>query len=148
MGRHLLADDVLLLLLDEERVELVELGLEEPHEIRLLGRHRRRRGRGVRLPGVVAAGPLGRPLGPVIPGADELEALLEVLVGQELVTPLRQRLHDLPAQALAELHPRRRPVAGKKGDFRRARVRVGVDGLHDCTDCAGGDRRGGGRTAG
>jgi hypothetical protein len=113
----LLADDVLLLLLDEERVELVELGLQEPHEIRLLGRHRRRRGR-IGLPGVLAACSLGLPLGPV-PGADELEALLEVLVGQELVAPLRQRLHDLPAEALAELHRRRgRPVAGKKGDFR------------------------------
>ena len=129
MGRHLLADDVLLLLLDEERVELVELGPQEPHEIRLLGRHRRRRGR-VGLPGVVAAGPLGRPLGPVIPGADELEALLEVLVGQELVAPLRQRLHDLPAQALAELHLRR-PVAGKERRF-PVGVRAG-GGWMDCT---------------
>jgi hypothetical protein len=108
-----LADDVFLLLLNEEGVELVELDLQELHELRLLGRYRRR----IRFPGaVLAAGPLRLPLGPALASAtdaDELEALLEVLVGQELVAPLRQRLHDLPAQALAELH-RRRLVAGKR----------------------------------
>jgi hypothetical protein len=66
MGRYLLADDVLLLLLDEEGVELVELGLQELHELRLLGRHRRR----IRLPcAVLAAGPLRLPLGPALTSA-------------------------------------------------------------------------------
>lgn len=143
-SRHLLADDVLLFLLDEERVELVELGLQEPHKVRLLRRHRRRRRGRVRLPGVVAAGPLRLPLGGPVPGSDELEALLEVLVGEELVAPLRERLHDLPAQALAELHRRRRRrllTAVKKMRFPGGGGEWMSEWVCGWTDCAGDESR-------
>jgi hypothetical protein len=94
-SRYLLPDDVVLLLPEEEPVELVELGLEEGDERGFLRRHRRRRGS---VPDARALAP------PLAAGAEELEPLLEVLVGQELVPPLGQRLHDLVVQALAELH--------------------------------------------
>jgi len=94
----LLPDDVLLLLFEEEGVELVELGVEEGDEPGLLGGHRRR---GAAAPHALALAP---PLAARGAGADLLEPLLEVLVGQELVAPLGERLHDLVVQALAELH--------------------------------------------
>ena len=98
-ANYLLPDDVLLLLLEEEGVELVELGVEEGDEPGLLGGHRRRGAAAV--PHALALAP---PLAVRVAGADTLQPLLEVLVGQELVAPLGQRLHDLVVQALAELH--------------------------------------------
>lgn len=102
---YLLLDDVLLLLLEEEEVELVELGVEEADEPGLLQRHpaRRRRRRHRHRRRATDATPLARPL-PGGAAGDEVEALLEVLVGEEVVAPLRLHLHDLAAQALAELH--------------------------------------------
>jgi hypothetical protein len=97
-SNYLLPDDVLLLLLEEEGVELVELGVEEGDEPGLLRGHRRR---GAAAPHALALAP---PLAVHVAGADLLEPLLEVLVGQELVAPLGERLHDLVVQALAELH--------------------------------------------
>lgn len=58
---YLLADDVFLLLLDEEGIELVELGLKETHELLLLSGGGRRVVAGRHLIGHL--GPLGRPLG-------------------------------------------------------------------------------------
>lgn len=46
------------------------------------------------------------------PRNDELQTLLELFVGQELVSPFGQSLLDLVAQAFAELHDRK-----KKGKF-------------------------------
>jgi len=101
-NNYLQPDDVVLLLLEEEGVELIELGVEEGDKLGLLRGHRRRgtAAAAAAVPHALALAP------PLIAGAggDLLEPLLEVLVGQELVAPVRERLHDLVVQALAELH--------------------------------------------
>jgi hypothetical protein len=77
-----LADDELLLI-EEEDVDLLDLGVKRAEEPGLLLRHRR-----------AAAGGGG------------LDAALELLVAQELILPLWQALLDLPLEPLAKLHLR------------------------------------------
>jgi len=74
-----LPDDELLLLLEEEGVELVDLGVEEREEVGLGGGGGRR-------------------------GGDGVDAALELLVVEEVAPPLRQALLDLLLEPLAELH--------------------------------------------
>jgi hypothetical protein len=76
---HPLPDDELLLLLEEEGVELVDLGVEEGEEVGLGGGGRRR-------------------------GGDCVDAALELLVVEEVAPPLRQALLDLLLEPLPELH--------------------------------------------
>lgn len=80
------ADDEFLLLVDEEVVEFVELLVEDPDEPLLEAD-----------PGAGGAGIDGI-------GRDVLDELLEGLVAQELVPPLRQRLLQMVAEILAEFH--------------------------------------------
>lgn len=54
-------------------------------------------------------------------GLHELQLLLQLLVGQELVTPLGQRFLDLVAQALSEFHvlTKTKESDDKKESFRK-----------------------------
>jgi|UniRef100_A0A804LLL4 hypothetical protein len=80
-----LPDHELLLPLQEEGVELVDLGVQERQEVGLRGAGRRRIRR--------------RPA-----GGHGIHAPLQLLVVEELAPPLRQALLDLLLEALAELH--------------------------------------------
>jgi hypothetical protein len=75
-----LPDDELLLLLEEEVVELVDLGVEEGEEVGLGGGGRRRGGH------------------------HGVDAALQLLVVEELAPPLGQALLNLLLQTLAKLH--------------------------------------------
>lgn len=79
-----MADDELLLLLEEEGVDPVDLAVEQPHEF-----------------GLAAAAAADIAGG----GGDEPDELLEALVRQELVPPLREALLHLLLQPLPKLHP-------------------------------------------
>ena len=80
-GTDPVADDEVLLLLDEEGVEPVDLGVEQPQE-----------------------GGLGGPPAPRRRRRHEQDQPLEALVRQELVPPLREARLHLLLQPLPKLH--------------------------------------------
>lgn len=90
---YLQSDDVFFLFLDEERIEFVELFLEKANEIKLLLRWIR-----------VGSGTLVWAILDATSGLQELQLLLELLVGEKFVLPFRQGLLDLVAKTLAEFH--------------------------------------------
>jgi len=97
-GEYLESDNVLFLLLNEEGVEFVEFILEQVVEVGLLLGHVGGSGCGIRLEAFSGA---------VIGGSRRFKLfklLLELLVGEELVAPLRQGFLDLGAEALSEFH--------------------------------------------
>lgn len=83
-GTYLVPDNEILLLLHEEGIELVDLIVQQVHELRL------------RLPGLPIQHRRRR--------RDQLHKLLQILVRQELVPPARQRLPHLVLQPLPKLH--------------------------------------------
>lgn len=94
---YLKSDDVFFFLFNEERVEFLELILQQVKKINLLIRH---------------AFPIGESPTFLGPGCfignnrrvDELQTFFKFLVRQKLVTPFRQCSLYLVAQALTELH--------------------------------------------
>lgn len=88
-----MANDEILLLLHEEGIELVDLGVEQIHELRLrpaaVQRRSAQRGRRRR---------------------DQFHELLQLLIRQILIPPLRQALLRLLLQSLPELHRRSRSI--------------------------------------
>jgi len=93
-GRNLQFDDALFLFLLEEGVEFVEFLFERVPEVGFLDGHFRMEPRAF---GEAFLGGFGG-------GFDEFELLLEFLVGEKLVAPLRQCFLDLVAETLSEFH--------------------------------------------
>lgn len=100
---YLQGNNIFFLLFDKEGVKFLELVLQQLNEIDLRRGHALLISVSVRtISGGINPWTLRGPVTAF--GLDELQALLELLVGQELVPPFRQGFLDLAAQALTELH--------------------------------------------
>lgn len=124
-SNYLQSDDILLLLFDKEGIEFLELVLQQLNEIDLLPRHHFLIAGGGDVRRCVSGGvdfwTFARPLAGAgaagLVRLDELQLLLQLLVGEKLVSPFGQSLLNLVTEALPELHRLRLGVL--HGDWER-----------------------------